>query len=164
MPYKNRIRLLLILFTVTALGCSRLPERPEGLPELHPCTIEATFGGEPVEDVMVSLKSKDAKYKWKTGGKTDKNGVAKLKTAFAFPGAPEGEFIVSFSKTQERLGNTLEEMSPLSLIPIKYGPGKSTESVVVVKKEKNRFTFALDGGEEVFPVPKGAVPMSRGKM
>ena len=150
------VLLLFALLLVSA--CQRLPDRPADLPELHPCTVSVTFGGEAIEGVTVSLVSDIQGYKWKAGGKTDEKGIVKLKTAFAYPGVPVGTFKVSFSKMEERVGNTLEEMSPRSFIPLKYGAGKS-EEVVEVKPGKNNFTFTLDGGEEIFPVPKGAVPM-----
>jgi hypothetical protein len=149
---------LLVVCTLFVTGCRRLPDRPEDLPELHPCTITVTFGEKAIEGVSVSLTSAEPGYKWKAGGTTDDKGVVRIKTAFAFPGAPAGKFNVSFSKMEERVGDTLEEMSPRSLIPLKYGPGKSEETVEV-QPGKNNFSFTLDGGEEIFPVPKGAVPI-----
>ena len=158
-PYLVRSGFVLLLFaSLLVSGCQRLPDRPADLPELHPCTITVTFGGEAIEDVTVSLISDVQGYKWKAGGTTDKKGVVKLKTAFAYPGVPVGTYKVSFSKMEERVGNTLAEMSPRSFIPLKYGAGKS-EEIVEINSGKNNFTFALDGGEEIFPVPKGAVPM-----
>ncbi|MBQ9372975.1 MAG: hypothetical protein IJM30_00940 [Thermoguttaceae bacterium] len=144
-------------------GCNRLPPKPEGLPELYPCVVTATFGGKPVEGVRVALTSTDpGSRKWRSGGATDAKGRCVVKTAFYYKGAPEGAFKISFAKTEEQLGDTIEEMQPLSLIPIKYSPMKSTLTVEV-KREKNEFSFELDGGEERFPIPKGSVPPPRFK-
>ena len=85
----------------------------------------------------------------------DAEGKLTVKTGFYYEGAPSGEYRISFAKLQERWGDTLEEMQPLSLIPLKYGPQKS-DLTVEVKPEKNEITLELDGGEEIVPVPKGA--------
>lgn len=137
-------------------GCNRLPDRPEGLPPLYPCSITVKFGGESIEDITVSLLPEDSTCKWKSGGQTDKNGRVAVKTAFAFPGAPSGKYTVAFTKQEERIGNTYEDMTPVSLIPRKYGPTRSQEKVEIVEG-KNEFFFELDGGEEKLAVPKGSM-------
>jgi hypothetical protein len=144
--------ILLLCFFVT--GCRRLPPVPDDLPQLYPCKITATFGGEAIEGVRISLISTESGYKWKSGGRTDKNGTAEIKTSFAYSGAPKGKFIVAFDKTEESHGDTIEEMTPISLIPVKYRPDQSTE-VVEINEGKNEFTLTLDGGKERLPVPKG---------
>lgn len=148
-----RVVVILLLYFLTT-GCSRLPPAPEGLPKLYPCKIKVTFGGETIEGVRVSLISTDPNYKWKSGGSTNKKGVAEIQTSFAYPGVPKGRFTIAFDKIEDCLGNTLEEMTPISLIPLKYRPDKSTE-VVEIKEGKNEFTFTLDGGQERLPVPRG---------
>ncbi len=155
--------LILTFMLIVVCGCRRLPERPEGLPELYPCKITVTFGGEPVENVNVSLLPNGTDSKWKSGGKTDEKGCVEVRTAFAYPGAPQGTFTVAFTKTEEQVGMTLAEMMPLSLIPLKYGPDRSKE-VIDVKPGKNEFQFTLDAGEEKLPIPKGAyIPSARMK-
>ena len=142
------------LLFIVITGCSRL-ERPEGLPELYPCSITATFGGQAIEGVNIQLTPEQPGSKWQAGGKTDSKGVAVLTTAVGFHGVPEGKYFVSFTKTEQRGGNTVAEMTPKSLIPLKYSPGKSTE-IIEVKPEKNVFSFSLDAGEEIAPARKGA--------
>lgn len=144
---------ILLLFLSNVVGCSRL-ERPNGLPELYPCSVTATFGGQIIENVSVQLKSVTPENKWQAGGKTDSQGVAILSTAVGFEGVPEGKYIVSFTKTETRGGFTVAEMMPKSLIPLKYSPSKSKE-VVEIKPEENVFAFSLDAGEEITPVRKG---------
>jgi hypothetical protein len=150
--YSRVITILLLCFL--AIGCNRLPPKPEGLPLLYPCKITVTFGGETIDGVRVSLVSTDPDCKWKSGGSTNKNGVAEIRTSFAYPGAPKGKFTIAFDKIEDCFGNTLEEMTPISLIPLKYRPDKSTE-IVEIKEGKNEFTFTLDGGKERLPIPKG---------
>jgi hypothetical protein len=152
------ITILFLCFLGT--GCKKLPPPPEGLPKLYPCIITVTFGGEAIEGVRVSLTSAESNYKWKSGGSTDKNGVAEIRTSFAYPGAPRGKFILAFDKIEDCLGNTLEEMTPISLIPLKYGLNKSAE-IVEIKEGKNEFTFTLDGGKERLPLPKGVTIMTK---
>ena len=154
MKYGIRVFLAMVF---TCIGCQRLPDRPEGLPTLYPCEIEVSFGGKAIEGVQISLVSEAPELKkWRAGGITDSAGKAILRTAFCYVGVPEGVFEISFSKSEERLGNTLKEMAPLSLIPLKYSPGKS-DMTVAIQPEENQFRFELDGGEERFPVPRGAV-------
>ncbi|MDR0391003.1 MAG: hypothetical protein LBH59_03775 [Planctomycetaceae bacterium] len=135
-------------------GCKRLPPPPEGLPKLYPCKITVTFGGEAIEGVRISLVSTEPNYKWKSGGSTNKNGVAEMRTSFAYSGVPSGKFTIAFDKIEDSFGDTVETMTPMSLIPLKYRPDKSTE-IVEIKEGKNEFTFTLDGGKERLPVPKG---------
>lgn len=148
-----RLFSVLLACIAVSVGCRRLPPPPEGLPPLHPCTISVTFGGEAIQGVNISLVPKDSNSKWKSGGKTDESGKAVLRTSFAYPGAPEGVYTVGFDITKESHGDTAETMAPISLIPLKYRPDRSSETVEV-KPGKNEFSFTLEGGEERLPVSK----------
>ncbi len=155
--------LLTLAIVTSAVSCKRLPSQPEDLPKLYPTTIEVTFGGEIVPDVSVIMTPTDAALKkWKSGGKTDEKGRCVVKTAFCYDGAPQGSYKLAFSKLEERIGDELEDMQPLSLIPMKYLP-QNTELTLDVKPEKNVVRLELDGGQEIFPVPKGTVPSPRMK-
>lgn len=166
MKTMNNVRLKTRRFLIAAsigaviisASCARLPERPEDLPELYPTVIVATFGGQPVENVTVNMTPLDpALKKWKSGGQTDAEGKVVVKTGFYYEGAPQGEFKLSFQKLQERVGDTLEDMQPLSLIPLKYGPTRTDLTITIApEKKKTEYRFELDGGEEIVPVPKGA--------
>ncbi|MDR1479628.1 MAG: hypothetical protein LBJ00_11880 [Planctomycetaceae bacterium] len=141
---------VIMLFSVLAMvGCScrRLPPPPEGLPELHPCKITVTFGGQAFEGINVSLASVDPKNKWKAGGRTDQNGVAEIRTSFAFVGAPLGQFKVGFDKIREEATENSNAVIYISSIPLKYGRNKTTE-IIEIKKGKNEFNFNYDNGEE----------------
>lgn len=154
---------LTLALAASAVSCKRLPPRPEDLPELYPTTIEVTFGGEIVPDVSVIMTPADpALKKWKSGGKTDEKGRCVVKTAFCYDGAPQGSYKLAFSKLEERHGDELEDMQPLSLVPLKYLPMNS-DLTIDVKPEKNDVKLELDGGQEIMPVPKGTVPSPRMK-
>lgn len=142
---------VLLLVGLIAVGCRRLPPPPDGLPPLYPCKITVTFGGEAIEGVAVTLIPEDPAVKWRSGGRTDANGMVELKTSFAYSGVPEGSFRVGFDKTEDSVGKTLEEMMPISLFPVKYRPERTKETIEV-KPEKNEFVFILDGGRERLPV------------
>jgi hypothetical protein len=137
----------ILLLNILTVGCNKLPPKPEGLPELHPCKITVTFGGEVVEGVNVSLVSVDSSYKWKASGRTDKNGVAEIRTSFAFAGAPVGQFKVGFDKIREAPGKSEGTIEHISYIPLKYGRKKTTE-IIKIKEGGNEFTFTYDRGEE----------------
>ena len=155
---KNWKAAALFLGIALAVGC-RQPERPEGLPELYPCEIVVTFGGEPMEGVLATLTPETPELKkWRAGGTTDVEGRIKVKTAFCWEGIAAGTYRLGFTKEEERVGETAEEMTPTSLIPLKYAP-QNSELTIEAKPEKNKFTFELDAGEEMFPVPTGYMPM-----
>ncbi|MDR2438473.1 MAG: hypothetical protein LBE12_03745 [Planctomycetaceae bacterium] len=144
---------VLVLLTIICASCNTKPklERPNDLPELHPCSITVTFGGKILEGVLVTLIPEDGS-KWKPNATTDSNGTSKPNASFGFTGVPQGKYTVAFtlitdnpdyddSKTHSRRFR--------SLIPLKYQPGKSTEKVEIKAGEKNVFSFALDAGEEL---------------
>ncbi|MDR2116557.1 MAG: hypothetical protein LBP87_09260 [Planctomycetaceae bacterium] len=133
---------ILVLFI---FGC-RKPERPEGMPDLTPCIVSVTFGGEKIEGVGVQLHPQDlTTNEWVSGGRTDVNGKAILKTGAYFDGAVPGTYIVSFQKFAE------PELSPdgmllqsKPLIPKKYMQGQSKETITVTKEQKE-YVFELEG-------------------
>lgn len=144
---------LLLTATISGISCSYRPqlERPKGMPELLPCSISVTFGGNVIEGVMVSLIPIESNSDWKPSGTTDKNGTAILSTSYGFKGVPAGKYTVAFVRVVENPNyneNDSKSMPNRSLIPLKYGLKKSTEQVEVKTGEKNVFSFALDAGEE----------------
>ena len=142
MSISRFVPFLLIVFLVFSIGCRRTVPRPEGMPELVPCTVTVTFGGEVIENVGVLLRSTDPENHWGAGGRTDAKGKAVLKTAGSFEGVAPGEYAISFSK---RVTNSNGPMGgEVSLIPMKYAPKQSTETITVVKGQ-SEYSFALDG-------------------
>lgn len=134
---------------ISFLGaCSRLPQRPEGMPELVPCTIEVSFGGETLENVGVLLHPKDRKTNpWPAGGSTDAQGRCVLKTAAYYTGVVPGEYTVTFQKYAEpEMGADGMPKPAPSLIPEKYGLARNAETILVTK-DKKRYVFELEAKE-----------------
>ena len=121
------------------IGCQRLPQRPEGMPELVPCTVVVTFGGEKMDEVGILFQPKNRdENNWAAGGQTDAEGKAVMKTAAYYEGVVPGEYTISFQKSVP------EGMGPgKPLIPIKYFPAKSKETITVTR-EQAEYVFTLD--------------------
>ena len=137
-----------ILLPLFFSGCTRLPERPEGMPELTPCTIEVTFGGERLPDVGVLLRPNDvvnnSSVTWPAGGKTDSQGKAIMMTAAHYKGVAPGEYVVSFEKYAPE--ETRRDGMPLPakpLVPLKYSSRQSKEAVTVTKSQ-TVYSFDLE--------------------
>jgi hypothetical protein len=129
------------LIFMGSIGCQRLPKRPEGMPELVPCTVAVTFGGEKIEGVGIILHPKNKEESnWAAGGQTDAKGKAVMKTAAYHDGVVPGEYIISFQKREipEDMG------TGRALIPLKYFPTNSSETIAVSKAQKE-YVFALEG-------------------
>ena len=137
----SRIFTLLIVLLLL-VGCRRTIPRPDGMPDLVPCTVTVTFGGETIENVGVLLRSTESGNRWGAGGRTDTKGKIILKTAGAFEGVVPGEYIISFSKRVTRSDSPMG--GEVSLIPEKYAPGQSTETIIVTK-DQAEYSLALDG-------------------
>ena len=133
------------LLFLCIIGCQRLPERPEGMPELVPCTVAVMFGGEAMEGVQILLHPKNlAENTWVAGGRTNTEGRAVMTTAAYYRGVVPGEYTVSFQK------HAPEEMRPdgmplpaRTLIPLKYAVGKSKETIAV-SPSQTEYVFTLD--------------------
>ena len=132
------------LFLLT-IGCQRLPERPEGMPDTVPCTVVVSFGGDKIEGVGVVLQPKNtAENKWAAGGQTDANGKAVIKTAVYYKGVVPGEYTISFQKSApEKMSADGMALPAETLIPIEYSTGRSQETISV-SKGKPEHVFTLD--------------------
>ncbi|MDR1964214.1 MAG: hypothetical protein LBQ50_10580 [Planctomycetaceae bacterium] len=151
--------IVLLLITVSCISCNYRPklERPEGMPELHPCSVTVTFGGSAMQAVIVSLIPVESNSEWKPTGTTDKNGTAMPSASYGFKGVPEGKYFVAFTRTVDNPNydeNDPQSPPARSLIPWKYSIGKSTETLEIKAGEKNKFSLALDAGEELVPIKK----------
>ena len=139
---------LRVFFCVSLLcfiGCQRLPDRPEGMPELVPCTVVVTFGGEALEEVHIVLHPKNKEESnWSAGGQTDAEGKAVLKTAAYYEGVVPGEYKISFQKhAPEEPGRGGMPLPAKPLIPVKYSPANSKETISV-SKSQTEYIFSLD--------------------
>ncbi|MDR1271303.1 MAG: hypothetical protein LBK82_17490 [Planctomycetaceae bacterium] len=139
LSFTTIICLSVIVFLLT--GCHWGPKRPADLPELTPCTISVTFGGEVMEGVGVMMIPEDKQVnKWSAGGKTNNEGKATMTTSSVFGGVVPGNYIVSFKK----LDKPIDMNEPPPLIPKKYLPGQSKETIAVTK-EQQEYVFQLEG-------------------
>ncbi|MCL2120295.1 MAG: hypothetical protein FWH27_17905, partial [Planctomycetaceae bacterium] len=137
--------ILPVTFFVLA-GCQRLPERPDGMPELTRCTVHVTFGGERLQGVSVLLQpAAPQTLNWPAGGQTDTEGKAVMKTAAYYNGVVPGEYFVIFQKHAEpELRGDGMPLPAKPLIPIRYSKADTTERIVVTK-EQTDYVFELEG-------------------
>jgi len=84
------------LFVV--LGCAE--PLPEGLPELHPVTLEFTQAGAPLAGASVQLVPVDTSNTWVSGGGTDSSGKVSVQTHGKYDGAPAGKYKVCVTKME----------------------------------------------------------------
>ena len=89
----------LVVFTLVS-GCHRGPKKPEGLPPLFPLTITLTQDGAPLGSAMVLLVPESGSPRWGSGGFSDAQGKAVIKTHGDFPGAPAGKYKVTVMKQE----------------------------------------------------------------
>lgn len=141
--FMKLLRLVIVLVVLLSFfGCRRTIPRPEGLPPLVPCTVSVTFGGEKIANVGVLLRSKTPDNRWGAGGRTNSDGKVVLKTAGAFEGVVPGEYVISFSRRVTHSDGPMG--GEYSLIPEKYAPGRSEETITVTK-DQAVYVFELDG-------------------
>ncbi|MDR2171059.1 MAG: hypothetical protein LBP59_13025 [Planctomycetaceae bacterium] len=156
----NKIKFVIIkaivflLVFIVCLSCNRRPalERPKDMPKLLTCYVTVTFGEKPIEGVIVSLVPVESpESKWRPSGITNKKGVATPSSSYGFKGVPEGKYFVSFTKVVDNPDYDEENPASLpnrSLIPLKYGIGKSKEIIEIKAGKKNEFSYTLESGEE----------------
>jgi len=140
---RNTLLLITALLPLVFDGCKRLPDRPEGMPQLTPCTIEVTSGNERLAEVSVLLIPTDTGG-WQAGGKTDTEGKAVMVTAAYYTGVVPGEYIVSFEKyapVEIRSDGMPFPAKPLVLL--KYSQRQSQE-IITVTKNQTVYHFELD--------------------
>ncbi|MDR0869427.1 MAG: hypothetical protein LBN39_01395 [Planctomycetaceae bacterium] len=144
------VKQIFIFFLCAAVagtaGCSKLPKRPKGMPELVPCTVSVSFGGEKLPGVGVQLIPKNqSENPWIAGGKTDADGKTVLKTALYYNGAVPGEYLILFEKYDNPKTDKSGNLMPSEpLIPVKYSRQKTAQTVSITKGKLD-YEFQLDG-------------------
>lgn len=137
------ILVILAFVIIFVSACRRSVPKPDGLPPLYPCEIEVTFSGEAIPGVGVLLRATDPKMKrWGAGGVTDKDGKVRPKTANAFSGVAQGEYIVSFSKRVSVEGAPMGDET--SLIPVQY-ERKNSQIIIAIDPNHSYFRLQLEG-------------------
>lgn len=169
---------LVLLLACTFFGCNRGPEKPEGLPDLQPVTLQLTQDGKPLADAEVILRS-DEIGRWSCGGRSNEKGVVVIHTHGRFSGAPLGKHKVVVSKikssdsendSKKHSPGELNEMAEkrqakggfgqtVYLVERKYSDILTTPLEIEVKTGNNRFD--LDVGPVVEIVQKNTSPMGR---
>ncbi len=158
---KKRILTLFAAFAaVLTFGACGGEKRPEGFPELYPCSVKVIQGGAPLPGATVSLVGEDPQLmRWACGGNADENGVVELST-YGFPGAPAGTFKVVVTKTErpgaptnaEEAAKTspeeLEGLETFRLVDAIYGSHTTTPLTIEVKAGNNP-EQTVDVGEAV---------------
>ena len=71
--------------------------KPDGFPKLYPVSLKFLQEGEPCGDTMVFLLPED-ESKWSSGGVTNSEGVAVLRTHGKFVGVPAGKYKITVQK------------------------------------------------------------------
>ena len=90
----------LVLVTFVASSCKQ-EKRPDGMPELYPCSLKIIQDGKPLADAEVAVVSSDPQVaRFPCGGVSNQEGVVELKTMASFKGAPSGKFKVVVSKIE----------------------------------------------------------------
>ena len=161
-----RIIVLLLAASCFCIGCNRGPQKPPGFPELFPCKITITQGGQPLEGASVVLFPKSGGSSgWNTEGVTNAQGIAELNTHLEFRGAPVGDYVVRVSKTEitpsawpidppqdsierEKWYNCKaeEKRTTYRLVKAEFGDQRTPHSITI-DRGKNEATF--DVGEAI---------------
>ena len=149
----TRLSILGLMVSYLVLsGCGGEP-KPPGLPKLYPVSLKFIQDGAPCADASVVLIPEDGS-KWPTGGATNADGVAVLRTYGKYPGAPVGKYKVMVSKQEvEPLGTTSEpspspKVNVYHLINPEYSSIVNTPFKIEVVAGKNEFEL-FDLGKKV---------------
>src|SRR5436190_18565176 len=144
---------------LVAGGCSGSKLPPNARPTA-PVKVTVTYKGAPVADAIVTFICQEGEPKVNANGKTDAQGVAKMKTYIEGDGAVIGPHKVIITKMEaSSSGNVADQSSPdyvppteggaplptaKNLIPPKYGMiAQSGLTATVEKKPTNDFPFEL---------------------
>ncbi|MDD3589010.1 MAG: hypothetical protein PHO46_01875 [Thermoguttaceae bacterium] len=153
-----------VVLTVVMLTCCvscKEERKPDGMPDLYPCTVKLTQEGQPLEGAFILCQSDDAQLiRWAVTGQTGADGVAKIFTMGKFAGAPAGTFAVVVTKEESEGGSAPSEddMTEMksggfggdvySLVSLDQTAKETTPHKITVEAGgKNAFEF--DCGEKV---------------
>ena len=148
---KTRLAVLMFVMGLVGLwtfaGCSK-----SSGPKLYPVRGKITYKGAPVDGANVMFRAVDGNASG--AGRTDASGAYQITSQWG-TGLPEGEYLVSVTKFEERpmaaeeketynpqLAN-MEAPPPKSLIPMKYQSPEQSGLKASVSKSGVTFDFDL---------------------
>ena len=142
------IFLYIFLSFLLQIGCSRGPQKPDGLPTLHPVTLRLEQDGKPLAGASVTLRSEST---WSCGGISDNNGVVTVRTHGQYPGAPLGKYKVVVSKIQSSEtsldvsgAKSFAEVKELEAKAVKERTGSDATVYLVERQFSNAKTTPLE--------------------
>ena len=103
-----------IVVCLPLVGCG--PSLPAGARPTEPVTVTVTYNGQPVEGATVTFISQDADPV-AAYGRTDAQGVAKMKTYVEGDGAVLGKHKVTINKTETTGGGSEMAAEPRGIRP-----------------------------------------------
>jgi hypothetical protein len=130
-----------------------------GGPPRYPVSGLVTFNGQPLAGADIVFKMKDGSLS--SFGRTDDKGHYELTTRSSNDGAPEGDYLVSISKTDTAaqdaskmplqddknynpyIGKNAPPTVPKPVVPSKFGDTATSGLTARVGKEKNELNFNL---------------------
>jgi hypothetical protein len=93
---------ILTVGLVFSIGCGT--KKPNGFPDLVPCSISITKNQKPIGKTLITLAPVSGGGEWISSGLTNSDGIAGISTmlgSYSAKGAPEGEFKVFLSRPIE---------------------------------------------------------------
>lgn len=147
---KKRLPVVLFVVGIVGLwtlgGCSKSTG-----PKLYPVRGKVTYKGAPVDGANVMYRATDGSGSG--AGRTDASGVYQITSQWG-SGLPEGEYLVSITKFEERVIAEEDESynpqlanmdvpPPKSLIPMKYSSPEQSGLKATVSKSGGTFDFDL---------------------
>lgn len=131
-------------------GCGQ-SNRPEGLPELQPVTLNLSQAGNPLAEATVSLYPVDTTNQWSSGGFSDEQGDTVLVTHGGFDGVPVGKYkVVVVKSLLEGTAGTADEAgnsAMVTLVERQYTSRKTTPLEIDIQEGEN--VIQLDVGKPV---------------
>ncbi|MDR2705833.1 MAG: type II secretion system GspH family protein [Planctomycetaceae bacterium] len=161
--------ILLVFLLFVSFGCHG-QKRPDGMPELYPCSLNFSMENIPLEGASITLHPiVDSSSTYTAGGTTDKNGKVIVMTSGKYEGAPIGKYHVTVIKTKlvfepgyepENIkitpsGDEIQDRKARFIIAQDHSHSKhfvdpllsqkeSTPLEVEVKPGKNQFNFTIE--------------------
>ena len=123
----------LLVGCLAIVGCGGGESKPADMPTLYPVSLKFTQEGQPCAGAFVILVPQDDS-KWSTGGLTDADGVALLKTQGKYPGIAAGKYKITAFKRE-----TGSDGRSYNLINPDYVGAAKTTFTLEVTAGKNQF-------------------------